>query len=125
MAMGKRKSEQAPLWIPTTELPVSPGFPGWPSAIQVASRLEPVATVQSLKLANELHLMGWCAFQGLLQDVDSFSRQEGCRCRDFLRGGYGRIQKRPNCLLAADSHAHPFQVASVFLDSLPVRLNED
>jgi len=25
--MGKRKSEQAPLWIPTTELPVSPGFP--------------------------------------------------------------------------------------------------
>ena len=25
--MGKRKSEQAPLWIPTTELPVSPGYP--------------------------------------------------------------------------------------------------
>jgi transposase len=27
MAMGKRKSEQAPLWIATTELPVSPGHP--------------------------------------------------------------------------------------------------
>src|SRR5438876_7474425 len=27
MAMGKRKSEQAPIWIPTTELPVSPGHP--------------------------------------------------------------------------------------------------
>lgn len=27
MAMGKRTSEQAPLWIPTTELPVSPGHP--------------------------------------------------------------------------------------------------
>src|SRR2546427_12542315 len=27
MAMGKRKSEQAPLWIPTAELPVSPGHP--------------------------------------------------------------------------------------------------
>jgi transposase len=27
MAMGRRKSEQAPLWIPTTELPVSPGHP--------------------------------------------------------------------------------------------------
>jgi transposase len=27
MAMGKRKSEQAPLWIPTTELPLSPGHP--------------------------------------------------------------------------------------------------
>jgi transposase len=27
MAMGKHKSEQAPLWIPTTELPVSPGHP--------------------------------------------------------------------------------------------------
>jgi transposase len=27
MAMGKRKSEQAPLWIPTNELPVSPGHP--------------------------------------------------------------------------------------------------
>jgi transposase len=27
MAMGKRKSEQAPLWIPTTDLPVSPGHP--------------------------------------------------------------------------------------------------
>jgi transposase len=27
MAMGKRKSEQAPMWIPTTELPVSPGHP--------------------------------------------------------------------------------------------------
>src|SRR5437588_10571125 len=27
MAMGKRQSEQAPLWIPTTELPVSPGHP--------------------------------------------------------------------------------------------------
>ncbi len=27
MAMGKRKSEQPPLWIPTTELPVSPGHP--------------------------------------------------------------------------------------------------
>src|SRR3989440_2291028 len=27
MTMGKRKSEQAPLWIPTTELPVSPGHP--------------------------------------------------------------------------------------------------
>jgi transposase len=27
MAMGKRKSEQAPLWIPTTELPVAPGHP--------------------------------------------------------------------------------------------------
>jgi len=27
MAMGKRESEQAPLWIPTTELPVSPGHP--------------------------------------------------------------------------------------------------
>src|SRR5213080_79843 len=27
MAMGKRKREQAPLWIPTTELPVSPGQP--------------------------------------------------------------------------------------------------
>src|SRR5262245_58108513 len=26
MAMGKRKSEQ-PLWMPTTELPVSPGHP--------------------------------------------------------------------------------------------------
>ena len=25
--MGKRKSEQAPLWIPTTELPMSPGHP--------------------------------------------------------------------------------------------------
>src|SRR2546425_1254939 len=27
MALGKRKSEQAPLWIPTTELPMSPGHP--------------------------------------------------------------------------------------------------
>src|SRR2546427_938267 len=27
MAMGKRTSEQAPLWIATTELPVSPGHP--------------------------------------------------------------------------------------------------
>ena len=27
MAMGKRKSEQAPIWIPTTDLPVSPGHP--------------------------------------------------------------------------------------------------
>src|ERR1700704_3940554 len=27
MAMGKRKSQQAPIWIPTTERPVSPGHP--------------------------------------------------------------------------------------------------
>jgi len=27
MAMGKRTSEQAPIWIPTTELPASPGHP--------------------------------------------------------------------------------------------------
>jgi transposase len=27
MAMGKRKSEQAPLWIPTTALPVLLGHP--------------------------------------------------------------------------------------------------
>ena len=27
MAMGTRKSEQTPLWVPTTELPVSPGHP--------------------------------------------------------------------------------------------------
>jgi transposase len=27
MAMGKRKSEQAPIWIPTTDLPGSPGHP--------------------------------------------------------------------------------------------------
>src|SRR6266478_2981480 len=27
MAMGTRTSEQAPIWIPTTELPVSPGHP--------------------------------------------------------------------------------------------------
>ena len=27
MAMGKRKGEQEPIWIPTTELPVSPGHP--------------------------------------------------------------------------------------------------
>src|SRR5438105_12704163 len=27
MAMGKRKSEQTPIWIPTTDLPVSPGHP--------------------------------------------------------------------------------------------------
>src|SRR5262245_28068882 len=27
MAMGKRESEQTPLWVPTTELPVSPGHP--------------------------------------------------------------------------------------------------
>jgi len=27
MAMGKRKSQQAPIWIPTTDLPVSPGHP--------------------------------------------------------------------------------------------------
>src|SRR6266704_1926349 len=27
MAMGKRKSEQAPIWVPTTDLPVSPGHP--------------------------------------------------------------------------------------------------
>src|SRR5882724_8309111 len=27
MAMGKRESEQAPIWIPTTDLPVSPGHP--------------------------------------------------------------------------------------------------
>jgi transposase len=27
MAMGKRTSEQAPIWIPTTALPVSPGHP--------------------------------------------------------------------------------------------------
>jgi len=27
MSMGKRKSEQAPIWIPTTDLPVSPGHP--------------------------------------------------------------------------------------------------
>src|SRR5207253_3687743 len=27
MAMGKRKSEQAPMWMATTELPVSPGHP--------------------------------------------------------------------------------------------------
>jgi transposase len=27
MAMGKRTSEQAPIWIPTTDLPISPGHP--------------------------------------------------------------------------------------------------
>jgi hypothetical protein len=27
MVMGKRKSEQTPMWVPTTELPVSPGHP--------------------------------------------------------------------------------------------------
>jgi transposase len=27
MAMGKRKSEQGPMWIAATELPVSPGHP--------------------------------------------------------------------------------------------------
>jgi len=27
MVMGKRTSEQAPLWVPTTDLPVSPGHP--------------------------------------------------------------------------------------------------
>ena len=27
MAMGKRTSEQAPLWVPTTDLPVPPGHP--------------------------------------------------------------------------------------------------
>ena len=27
MAMGKRRSEQAPPWVPTTDLPVSPGHP--------------------------------------------------------------------------------------------------
>jgi len=27
MAMGKRESEQAPIWISTTDLPVSPGHP--------------------------------------------------------------------------------------------------
>jgi transposase len=27
MGMGKRTSEQAPLWVPTTDLPVSPGHP--------------------------------------------------------------------------------------------------
>src|SRR3989454_11224618 len=27
MAMGKRKSQQAPIWIPTTDLPVAPGHP--------------------------------------------------------------------------------------------------
>src|SRR5262249_19732155 len=27
MAMGKRKSKQTPMWVPTTELPVSPGHP--------------------------------------------------------------------------------------------------
>jgi len=27
MAMGKRKNEQTPMWVPTTELPVSPGHP--------------------------------------------------------------------------------------------------
>src|SRR2546422_7765532 len=27
MAMGKRKSEQAPMWVSTTDLPVSPGHP--------------------------------------------------------------------------------------------------
>ena len=27
MAMGTRKSEQTPMWVPTTELPVSPGHP--------------------------------------------------------------------------------------------------
>src|SRR5467141_3678952 len=27
MAMGKRTTEQAPMWIPTTDLPVSPGHP--------------------------------------------------------------------------------------------------
>jgi transposase len=27
MAMGKRRSEQTPMWVPTTELPVSPGHP--------------------------------------------------------------------------------------------------
>jgi transposase len=27
MAMGKRKGEQAPIWIPTTDLPVAPGHP--------------------------------------------------------------------------------------------------
>ena len=27
MAMGKRTSEQAPMWVPTTDLPVSPGHP--------------------------------------------------------------------------------------------------
>ena len=27
MAMGKRTSEQAPMWIPTADLPVSPGHP--------------------------------------------------------------------------------------------------
>ena len=27
MAMGKRKSEQAPMWVSATDLPVSPGHP--------------------------------------------------------------------------------------------------
>ena len=27
MAMGKRKSEQAPMWVASSDLPVSPGHP--------------------------------------------------------------------------------------------------
>src|SRR5881409_1681120 len=27
MAMGKRKSEQAPMWVSATDLPISPGHP--------------------------------------------------------------------------------------------------
>ena len=27
MAMGKRKSEQTPIWVPATDVPVSPGHP--------------------------------------------------------------------------------------------------
>src|SRR5213594_4503233 len=33
MAMGKRRSEQAPMWIPTTDLPVSPGHPFYAGAL--------------------------------------------------------------------------------------------
>src|SRR5881396_562782 len=50
MAMGKRKGQQAPIWIPTTELPVSPGHPFYVrlNAILDEATLEANAAMRSI-----------------------------------------------------------------------------
>src|SRR2546425_2426507 len=96
MAMGKRKSEQAPIWIPTSDLPVSPGHPFYGRLIALETHRAVFTWVQERLAAAGL-------LTGRTVAIDATTLEANAAMRSIVRRDTGESYQEFLTRLAAAS----------------------
>src|SRR5437667_1811863 len=96
MAMGKRRSEQAPMWIPTTDLPVSPGHPFY-------ARLNAVETHRGVFTWGQERWVAAGRLKGQTVAIDATTLEANAAMRSIVRRDTGESYQEFLTRLAAAS----------------------